>query len=98
MFVMQEITTYMYICMYVCMYIYIYIYIYIYMCVCVCVCVCMYRFIYHGGDLNLNTHRLMGTLVTVGTKIEVPMGTKASKSYRMSFFEKVKMHKVSCEG
>ncbi len=79
------------------------------MCVCVCVCgererererecVCVYRFIYHGGDLNLNTHRLMGTLVTVGTKIEVPMGTKASKSYRMSFFEKVKMHKVSCEG
>ncbi len=66
--------------------------------VCVCVCVCVYRFIYHGGDLNLNTHRLMGTLVTVGTKIEVPMGTKASKSYRMSFFEKVKMHKVSCEG
>ncbi len=67
-------------------------------CVRVCVCVCVYRFIYHGGDLNLNTHRLMGTLVTVGTKIEVPMGTKASKSYRMSFFEKVKMHKVSCEG
>ncbi len=66
--------------------------------VCVCVCVYVYRFIYHGGDLNLNTHRLMGTLVTVGTKIEVPMGTKASKSYRMSFFEKVKMHKVSCEG
>ncbi len=66
--------------------------------VCECVRVSVYRFIYHGGDLNLNTHRLMGTLVTVGTKIEVPMGTKASKSYRISFFEKVKMHKVSCEG
>ncbi len=55
-------------------------------CVCVCVCVCVYRSIYPGGDLNLNTHRLMGTRVTVGTK--------AYKSYRMSFFEKVKMHKV----
>ncbi len=27
----------------------------------VCVCVCVYRFIYPGEDLNLNTHRLMGT-------------------------------------
>ncbi len=62
-------------------------------------CVCMYVQVYISWwGLNLNTHRLMGTLVTVGTKIEVPMGTKASKSYRMSFFEKVKMHKVSCEG
>ncbi len=34
--------------------------------VCVCVCI-LYRFIYPGGDLNLNTHRLMGTRVTVGT-------------------------------
>ncbi len=56
-------------------------------CECVCVCVCVYRFIYPGGDLNLNTHRLMGTRVTVGTYIEVFMGTKAYKSYRMSFFE-----------
>ncbi len=61
-------------------------------------CECVYRLYILVGTLNLNTHRLMGTLVTVGTKIEVPMGTKASKSYRMSFFEKVKMHKVSCEG
>uniref|UniRef100_A0A672MN61 Periostin-like n=1 Tax=Sinocyclocheilus grahami TaxID=75366 RepID=A0A672MN61_SINGR len=36
-------------------------------CVCVCVCVCVYWFIYPGGDLNLTTHRLMGTRVTVGT-------------------------------
>ncbi len=36
-------------------------------CVCVCVCVCVYRCIYPGGVLNLNTHRLMGTRVTVGT-------------------------------
>ncbi len=28
---------------------------------------CVYRFIYPGVDLNLNTHRLMGTRVTVGT-------------------------------
>ncbi len=36
-------------------------------CVCVCVCVCVYRFISPGGNLNVNTHRLMGTRVTVGT-------------------------------
>ncbi len=36
-------------------------------CVCVCVCVSVYRFIYPGGDVNLNTHRLMGTRVTVRT-------------------------------
>ncbi len=35
--------------------------------VCVCVCVCVYRFISPGGNLNVNTHRLMGTRVTVGT-------------------------------
>ncbi len=28
----------------------------------------------------------------------VPIFQKAYKSYRMSFFEKVKMHKVSCKG
>ncbi len=27
----------------------------------------VYRFIYPGGDLNLNTHRLMGTRIKVGT-------------------------------
>ncbi len=27
----------------------------------------------------------------------VPIFQKAYKSYRMSFFEKVKMHKVSCK-
>ncbi len=31
----------------------------------VCVSVCL--FLYTGGDLNLNTHRLVGTCVTVGT-------------------------------
>ncbi len=37
--------------------------------VCVVCCVSVYRtgFIYPGGDLNLNTHRLMGTRVMVGT-------------------------------
>ncbi len=58
--------------------------------VCVCVCVCTYLFLYPGGDLNLNTHRLMGTCVTVGTYIEVTMGKQAYESYRTSFFEKVK--------
>ncbi len=66
-------------------------------CVCECVCVCVQVYISWWG-LKPEYTRLMGTLVTVGTKIEVPMGTKASKSYRMSFFDKVKMHKVSCEG
>ncbi len=36
------------------------------------VCVCVYRFIYSGGDLNLSTHRLMGTRVTVGPKLRSP--------------------------
>ncbi len=35
------------------------------MCVSECVCVCL--FLYTGGDLILNTHRLMGTCVTLGT-------------------------------
>ncbi len=72
--------------------------------VCVCVCVCVREsgvcvvcererersvqvYISWWG-LKPEYHRLMGTLVTVGTKIEVPMGTKASKSYRMSFLRK----------
>ncbi len=33
-----------------------------------------------------------------GLYAALPMGTKAYKSYRMSFFEKVKMQKVSCKG
>ncbi len=47
----------------------------VWVCVCVCVscasvwcvwsCVCL--FLYTGGDLNLNTHSLMGTCVTVGS-------------------------------
>ncbi len=41
----------------------------VYLCVCafafVCLCVCV--FLYTSGDINLNTHRLMGTCVTVGT-------------------------------
>jgi len=32
-----------------------------------CVCVCVYMFFYPSEDLNLNAHRHMGTLVTVGT-------------------------------
>ncbi len=30
------------------------------------VCVCVYLFFYPGGDLNLNTYRLMGISATVG--------------------------------
>ncbi len=72
-----------------------------------CVCVCVYRLIYPGGDLNRNTHRIIGTRVTVGTQIKVSMGTKAYKSFRISsevksevffFLEKVNMQKVSCKG
>ncbi len=53
-----------------------YTYFTVYMCMCfdaslvtypVCLCVCVCLFLYTGGDLNLNTHRLMGTCVTVGT-------------------------------
>ncbi len=42
--------------------------------------------------LKLNTHRLMGTRVTVGPKLRTPW-YKASKSYRVSFFERVKCRK-----
>ncbi len=58
----------------------------------------MCLFLYTGGDLNLNTHRLMGTCVTVGTYIEVFTGKQAYKSHRMKFFENLKMQNVSCEG
>jgi len=46
-----------------------------------CVCTC---FTIPGGNLNLNTHRLMGTRVIVGTQIEVPIGTQAYKSVKSS--------------
>ncbi len=46
----------------------------VFVCVCVCVrvsgvsvCVCVFLFFYPGEDFNLNTHRLVGTRVTVGT-------------------------------
>uniref|UniRef100_A0A8C2DXL9 Inverted formin, FH2 and WH2 domain containing n=1 Tax=Cyprinus carpio TaxID=7962 RepID=A0A8C2DXL9_CYPCA len=44
--------------------------------VCVCVCVCVCRFKYTGGDLNLNTHRLMGTREN---KIRKEQAAKAEK-------------------
>lgn len=56
---------------------------------------CMHLSLYPGGDLNLNVHRLMGTCVTVGTKIEVPVGKHAHKADRTL---KVKVQIVSCEG
>lgn len=35
---------------------------------------CVTLFLHPEGDLNMNPHQLMGTLVTVVTKIEVPLG------------------------
>uniref|UniRef100_A0A671SJD6 Bifunctional 3'-phosphoadenosine 5'-phosphosulfate synthase 1-like n=1 Tax=Sinocyclocheilus anshuiensis TaxID=1608454 RepID=A0A671SJD6_9TELE len=41
--------------------------------VCVCVGVCVYMFFYTGGDLNLNTHLLMGTWFTgIDSEYEKP--------------------------
>ncbi len=53
-------------------------------------CVSVYRCIYPGGDLNMNTHRLMGTRVTVVQEL--------LNQTRIIFFDTVKVHKVSCEG
>ncbi len=63
-------------------------------CVCgggVCVCVCVQVYISWWGLKPEYTQ-------THGDSFKVLMGTKAYKSYRMSFFEKVKMQKVSCKG
>ncbi len=46
---------------------------------------CVYLFLYHGGDLNLNTHRLMGTRVTVGTKLRSPRVNKLINHTELSF-------------
>ncbi len=79
-------------------------------CVCVCaclfvrVCVCVYAHVYVVyGDTNLYndmvmTYRNYKEKVIYEDKFSVPIIQKAYKSYRISFFEKVKMHKVSCKG
>jgi len=43
-------------------------------------------------------HRYYKEKVIYEDIFSVPVIQKAYKSYRMSFFEKVKMHKVSCKG
>ncbi len=69
------------------------------MCVCVCVCVCVYVVyedticimgIIHGYDGYYKEKVIYGDIFSV------PIIKKAYKSNRISFFEKVKMHKVSC--
>ncbi len=71
-----------------------------FVCLCVCVCVCVLVFVINE-DINL--HNDMGiTGITrrrgfMRSLPHVPIFQKSYESYRMSFFEKVKMQKVSCE-
>ncbi len=78
---------YIYIYIYICIYIYVYVYVYVY--------VCVQDYISWWGPEYTQTH---GDSCHGGDLNWGPMDTKAYKSYRMSFFEKVKMHKVSCKG
>ncbi len=55
-------------------------------CVCVCACLCG---LWHGYYKKN---------VIYENIFSVPIIQKAYKSYRMSFFAQVKMHKVSCKG
>ncbi len=43
-------------------------------------------------------HRYYKEYVIYEDNFSVPIIENAYKSYRISFFENVKMHKVSCEG
>ncbi len=54
------------------------------MCVCVCGCGVGGRFIYPGGDLNLNGDSCHGG----GPKLRSPWVQKGYNSYRMFFFIK----------
>ncbi len=67
-------------------------------CVCVRVCLCLcdiwgHKFVWwHGYDIGITRRRWFMRIFP-----HVPIFQKTYKSYRMSFFEKVKMQKVSCE-
>ncbi len=63
------------------------------MCVCVCVCVAqVYRTLW-GTEMAI-----FKILVLVGTFFFAALRKQAYKSYRMKFFENLKMHKVFCKG
>jgi len=67
-------------------------------CVCVCVCVRV-RFFVTYQDTNLYNDMGMTGITRRGWLYPiVPIFQKAYKSYRMSFFEKVKMCTVFCDG
>ncbi len=68
-------------------------------CVCVRVCLCLcdiwgHKFVWwHGYDIGITRRRWFMRIFP-----HVPIFQKTYKSYRISFFEKVKMQKVSCKG
>ncbi len=66
------------------------------MCVCVCVCVCGSGIPYVMGDRdgNIQNPCPCGDIFF----FFAPLRKQAYKSYRMTFFENLKMHKVFCKG
>ncbi len=61
-----------------------------------CVCVCVYEDTNLYIDMGM-TQVLQGEGDLWG-HVQCPIIQNVYKSYRISFFEKVQMHKVSCEG
>ncbi len=60
------------------------------------VCVCVYEDTNLYIDMGM-TQVLQGEVI-YEDMFSVPIIQNVYKSYRISFFEKVQMHKVSCEG
>ncbi len=60
-----------------------------------CVCVCV---VYEDTNLYNEWHWYYKEKVIYEVIFSVPIIQKAYKSYRMSFFKKVQIHKVSCKG
>ncbi len=69
-----------------------------YRCVCVCVCMFMWFMRTHICIMTWVWHRYYKEKVIYEDNFSVPRIQKAYKSCRVSFFEKVKMHTVSCKG
>ncbi len=70
------------------------------MCACACVCVCMFMWFMRTQICIITWvwHRYYKEKVIYEDNFSVPIIQKAYKSYRIRFFEKVKVHKVSCKG
>ncbi len=67
-------------------------------CVCVCVCVCVWFMKTQICIMEWVWHMYYKENVIYEDISSVPIIQKAYKSYRIRFFFKVQMHKVSCKG